>query len=213
MRGEMSSGLRRTLGCLLLAGAFGLGCGSSGGGGPSGGGGSYSWSVSVSDSKGVLSNCTNYVHTAKPPTNVMGGTVSNDPCPAADDVLGVCSGIDQGGNHFQQVFYNDTSLSGAALSAGVQNLMLSCSALSGTWSTTYDGSFGSPDAGGSGGSGGSGGGTGGSGGGNFCAQLLACCNATGSTNKTSCMAIYNGTSQSESACQIAYSGIMASYCP
>jgi hypothetical protein len=142
----------------------------------------------------------------------MGGTVATTACPTADNTLGVCSGVDQGGNHFEQVFYNDASLMGVALSAGIDSLMLNCIAINGTWSTTYDGTFG-VSSGGAGASGGSGGGAGGSSGGGGCAQLLACCDAASATYKTACMAAYDSTNPSDTACQSAYTGLKSLYCP
>jgi hypothetical protein len=199
----------------LMAGLLTSSCG--GGGGANGGssGGSYSWSVNQMNTNGDLVSCVNYTHqkvtAAQAMTMVQGGTVSANPCPNAANVVGVCSGVDAGGNDNQQVFYNYSNLTGSAETAGIQNLMLSCAATNGTWATTYDGMF-SADGGGSGGAGGSGvGGSGGTTG--SCAQLLACCNAASATYKTACMAAYAATAPDETSCQAAYSGIKAAYCP
>ena len=201
------------IGCTLVATVLALNCGGGSGGGSSSGG-PYSWSVSVTDSNGQLSDCVNYINTPKPPTNVMGGTVSTDPCPVEDDILGTCSGVDQGGNDYVQVFYGSSTV-------GTGELPLNCSALGGTFSTaTYVPPFGPGSSGrgtgGSAGTAGSGGtiGTGGSSGATgSCAQLQACCNAATSTYKTACMAAYDATNPSETSCQAAYGGLKAAYCP
>jgi hypothetical protein len=210
----------------LIVGFLALDCG--GGGGASGGtggnggssGGSYSWSVNQTNSNGDLVSCVNYTNqkldAAQAMTMVMGGTVSADPCPTAANMIGVCSGVDSGGNDYQQVFYNYSGLAGAAQTAGVQDLMLSCTATSGTWIATYSGMFSSGSGGGGGTSGGGagGGGSGGSSGSTgACAQLLACCNAASSTYKAACMGAYDAAAPTQTSCQAVYTGLMAAYCP
>ena len=125
-----------------------------------GGQGSYSWSVTQTNTSGAMVSCVNYTNQKVTATQAMmsvqGGTVSAAPCPMTASVIGVCSGVDSGGNSYQQVFYNDSGLAGSAYAAGVQNLMLACA---GTWTSGYDGMF--SVATGAGGSGGQTAGTGG----------------------------------------------------
>lgn len=204
----------------LLVVSCGGGSSSAGGGGGNGGsaGGSYSWSVST-ESSGNLVTCVNYtnqkVSAAQAMTTVQGGTVSADPCPAMADMVGVCSGVDAGGNDFQQVYYNYSGLTGDTLTAAVQNLMLGCTGIGGTWTTTYNGLFSPSTAGGAAGGGGTSGGGGGGAGGSTgaCAQLLACCNVASSAYKTACMAAYTATEPDNTSCSSAYAGIRAAFCP
>jgi hypothetical protein len=120
-----------------------------GGGGSNGsnasGQGDYSWSVTQTNTAGQMVSCVNYTHqkvtAAQAMTMVQGGTVSADPCPLTTAVVGVCSGVDAGGNDSQQVFYNYDGKTGATLTAAVANLMLSCGATNGAWTTSYDGAF------------------------------------------------------------------------
>jgi hypothetical protein len=119
--------------------------GSKGSNGSTGGQGDYSWSVTQTNTAGQTVSCVNYTHqkvtAAQAMTMVQGGTVSADPCPLTTTVVGVCSGVDAGGNDSQQVFYNYDGKTGATLTAAVANLMLSCGATNGAWTTSYDGAF------------------------------------------------------------------------
>src|SRR4051794_32239807 len=86
-----------------------VGCGGSSGG--SGGDGSgNAWSVKQLTTNGDLVSCVNYTNSkvtaAQAMQMVQGGPVSADPCPTASNMIGVCTGVDQGGNDFEQVFYN-----------------------------------------------------------------------------------------------------------
>jgi hypothetical protein len=203
------------LGCLIAVGCGGSNGspGLAGSAGSSGGQGDYSWSVTQSNTSGDMVSCVNYTHqkvsAAEAMTMVQGGTVSASPCPTASNIVGVCSGVDPGGNDYEQVFYNESGLTGTALSAGIANLMLSCSATSGTWSTTYDGTF----KVGSGGGGGTGGGGSGGAAGEACARLLACCNATSAQLKPSCVSAYNAVNPNDTSCSAAYQGLQPTYCP
>jgi len=177
--------------------------------------GDNSWSVDQNDvGSGALVSCVNYTHqrytAAQAMTMVKGGAVSANPCPVATNIVGVCTGVDAGGNDFAQVFYNYNGLTGAALSAGLQSLMLSCGSMHGTWSTTYDGMFETKTT--AGGAGGSSGGAGGTGGGDSCGQLLACCNASGQL-KQACMATYNASGGNAMSCATVLSSIRSLYCP
>ena len=115
-----------TVGCGGGSGSLGGRSGSAGAGGTGMSPGSYSWSVRVM-SNSTLTMCTNYIDTALPPTNVQGGSVSTEPCPAAGAVA-TCSGVDSRGNHFQNVYYLVTT-------AGLQTLMLECNSQHGLFST------------------------------------------------------------------------------
>ncbi len=214
-------------GAAIAAGLLVVSCGGGGGSSSSAGdgggnvispGGAYSWSVSTKTS-GNLVSCVNYtnqkISAAQAMTTVQGGTVSADPCPATTDMVGVCSGVDAGGNYFQQIYYNYSGLTGVALTAAIQNLMLGCTGISGAWTTTYSGMFSPVTVGASAGSGGTLGGASGGVGGSTgaCAQLLACCNVASSTYKTACMAAYTATEPSNTSCSAAYTGLRAAYCP
>ncbi len=203
---------------LVRVAAAVAGCGSDGAtpsnaGSP--GSGNNSWSVNQLNTDGSLASCVNYTHqkvtAAQAMTMIQGGTVSANPCPVASNFVGVCSGVDAGGNDFEQIFYNFSGFTGATLTAATQSLVLNCSAINGTWSTTYDGKFPTTTTGS--GAGGSSGGTGGSSGStNSCAQLLACCNASGQLEQA-CMSIYNAAGGNAMSCASVLSGIRSLYCP
>src|SRR4051794_32845945 len=95
--------LKPNFALIVLPGILALHCG--GGSGPSSpNGGSGSWSLGRFQSDGLMTDCTNYVDAPRP-SSLQGGTISSDVCPG-DSVAGVCSGTNQAGQKYQQVFYD-----------------------------------------------------------------------------------------------------------
>ncbi len=141
---------------------------------------------------------------------LAGGTLGTT-CDLTGAVAG-CRGVGAGaGSYLTTTYWYYTGT--------VQDVMAMC--LSPMTLVLPDAGAGGGDAGqpaacpsGAAGAGGSGaGGAAGGTGGGACAQLLSCCNAASSANKTACMAAYDATAPDETACQSAYIGLKSAYCP